>query len=205
MELNRHLPGETPLEDHSGLIPKHVKTVRQLSVVEVQNTAEAITKYLSRRPTKRMSPFTARWMLRLHKQMFGKVWVWAGEVRTTDGLNVGVRAYRVRTDTEKLAQDVAYWEQYGGDATEQAARLHHQATVIHPFLNGNGRWARLLAQIWQYRKLDVYTEWREAEIWRGVTRLRRTYLDALKSADAGDLTPLAELQRRFTPGLDADM
>jgi len=213
MDLNRHppdscragLPGETPLDDYSGLIPKDVRTVAQLSVVEIQNSAMAVTKYLSRRPTKRMAPFTRQWMLRLHGEMFGEVWSWAGEVRTSSGLNVGVEAHRIASEMELLAQDTAYWAEHGGDAMEQAGAIHHRSVYIHPFLNGNGRWARLLGQIWQYRKLGFYTEWPEAEMWHGLTPLREEYINALKEADRGNLESLLDLQRRFTPTLRDDL
>ena len=201
MELNRHLPGETPLDDYSGLIAKDVRTIRQLSVAEISNSAEAVAHYLSRRPTRRMAPFTRLWMLRLHREMFAKVWSWAGKPRTTSGLNIGVPAYRIETDMEVLAQDVAYWAKQGGDAMEQAGQIHHRSVQVHPFLNGNGRWARLLGQIWQYRRLGFYTEWPEGEISHGTTPLREEYIEALRQADRGNVAPLLDLQKRLTPDL----
>ena len=198
MDLNRGLPGETPITDISGLIPKHVRTVRDLGLVEIGNTVEAIAKYLSRKPTRRMAPFTRKWMLRVHKEMFGEVWSWAGQVRTTE-LNIGVAAYRVVPEMEGLAQDIAGWANHAADPMEQSARIHHRTVQIHPFLNGNGRWARLLGQIWQFQKMGFYAEWPEAQMWEEVSPLRGEYIGALKEADRGNLEPLLDLQQRFTP------
>ena len=198
MNLNRGLVGETPIDDVSGLIPRHVRTVSQLNVVENANVGEAIHKYLSRRPTKRMAPFTRRWMLNVHHVMLGKVWSWAGKIRTTDGLNIGIPASSVGPALEQLAQDIDYWAEHGGDVMEQAAYVHHKAASIHPFLNGNGRWARLLGQIWQYRLAGYYTEWPESGIWNGTSPVRPEYIEALQEADRGNLGPLINLQARYT-------
>jgi len=48
----------------------------------------------------------------------------------------------------QLFDDVAAWQEYGGyPLDQQAARLHHRLTVIHPFPNGNGRISRAMADL----------------------------------------------------------
>lgn len=74
----------------------------------------------------------------------------------------------------------------------QAAWLHHRFTLIHPFVDGNGRVARALATL-VYLKADWFP--------LVVTRDDKVgYLRALRAADAEDLEPLVglfgELQRR---------
>ncbi len=79
--------------------------------------------------------------------MFAEVWRWAGHKRTTE-LNPGVPVYQIDIALKDLMDDLAYWrDKNDTDIIEQATRLHHRAVAIHPFLNGNGRWARLLANI----------------------------------------------------------
>ena len=200
MDLNRGLRGETPLDDYSGLKLPHVKTIAQLNEAEFANINKAVVKYLSRRPTARMASFASAWMLRLHREMFGDVWSWAGEPRTVP-LNIGVPAYRIVSDLEQLAGDVDYWRHHDGpDLIEQSALVHYRAVHIHPFLNGNGRWARLLANIWLRHHDHPLTMWPEQDMVAATSSIRREYIGALQEADRGDPSGLIELQRRFTVG-----
>jgi Fic family protein len=75
---------------------------------------------------------------------------------------------------------------------EQAAQLHYRAVWIHPFANGNGRWARLLANIWLRRHREPLIRWPEAGIGQE-SPIRSDYLTALKAADDGDFGPLLAL------------
>ncbi len=79
---------------------------------------------------------------------------------------------------------------------EQAARLHYRAVWIHPFWNGNGRWARLLANIWIGRHKSPLIVWPEVRIGQE-SPIRNAYLNALKDADEGDFDPLLALHTRY--------
>ena len=79
---------------------------------------------------------------------------------------------------------------------EQAAQLHYRAVWIHPFENGNGRWARLLANIWLSRHKSPLVVWPEAMSGQE-SPIRSDYLKALKAADTGDFSPLMELHRQY--------
>lgn len=63
----------------------------------------------------------------------------------------------------------------------QASYAHYAYVCVHPFADGNGRVARALASVYLYRvpgvPLVVFADQRGA------------YLDALESADAGDIAP----------------
>jgi len=191
------IPGETPIDDISGLKIKSVKTRAALHVVEAENIRGAVLKYLAAKPTRRQARFDLSWLAVLHKEMFGQVWTWAGEFRKSD-LNLGVPHGQIEAQLHNLLGNLEFWEQHGTPLIEQAAMLHHQAVHIHPFLNGNGRWARLLANIWLVLHDHAPTEWPEETIGAEST-IRSEYLVAIRAADGSDYTPLVELNRRFTP------
>ena len=197
MNLHCNLQGETPLDDYSGLKLKQVKTREQLNAAEFLNNLQAVTKYLSRKPTKRMAPFTRRWMLRLHKEMFGTVWVWAGKIRTTSGLTFGIAAHQVERALEKLARDLAYWREGEWDLIEQSATLHHRSVQIHPFPDGNGRWSRLLANIWIKQNGGPIVAW-PTELRQVTSVIRDKYMEAIKQADNGDIGLLVSLHRQYS-------
>lgn len=190
----KSIPGETPI-DVSGLKASGVVNRGQLSVVEAENIRKAIVKYLGGPLTRRTAKFDLSWMLKLHREMFGDVWTWAGETRTTN-LNLGVPWHQVQPRMQNLCDDLAYWQKHWPDFVEQAVYLHHRAVQIHPFLNGNGRWSRLLANIWLKLNKQPLTEWPEETI--GETSLiRDEYLAAIRAADSGDYAPLMELHRKY--------
>lgn len=130
----------------------------------------------------------------LHKRMFGDVWKWAGSYRQTER-NIGVEAYRIPNELGTLLGDVKFWvehETYPAD--EIAVRFHHRLVAIHPFPNGNGRHARLMA--------DLLIELLGGEpfSWGGgsladVGELRKAYIAALQAADNHDIGPLLEFAR----------
>jgi len=190
------IPGETPIDDISGLKIKSVRTRQMLNVVEGENIRAAYTKYLGGVLPRRKAPFNIVWVKKLHKEMFGKVWVWAGEIRRRE-LNLGVASAQIEMQLQQLMDDLGFWEQHKLPMQEQAAMLHHRAVSIHPFLNGNGRWARLLANIWLKLHQAPLTMWPEETI-GGESIVRQEYLRAIRAADAGDYILLIELHRRFT-------
>src|SRR6202042_1168045 len=94
MAVWKPIPGETPIEDVSGLKPKGVTTRAQLNDAEARNIRKAVMRYLVMKPTRRQAPFTLDWCYKLHRQMFGEVWRWAGQKRTAE-LNLGVPAHQI--------------------------------------------------------------------------------------------------------------
>jgi Fic family protein len=73
----------------------------------------------------------------------------------------------------------------GVPAEVEAAWLHHRFTQIHPFQDGNGRVARVLASL-----VFIRAGWFPLVVNRDQ---RNKYLDVLEKADAGDLLPLIRL------------
>jgi Fic-DOC domain mobile mystery protein B len=196
------LPGETPLDDTSSLKLKDVRTRKQLALAEAENVLKTTVKYLAAKPSRRLAPFDLNWFLKLHAEMFGDVWEWAGKARQID-LNMGVVWHQVESELQNLTNDLEYWEKNWPDIVEQSVHLHHRAVYIHPFMNGNGRWARMLANIWLRLHDCELTLWPEQTI-GAVSSIRDEYLKAIRAADAGGMMPLLELHRRFSGKIGAE-
>lgn len=195
--MDRTMPeGATYLDDISGLKLSDEKayTKDELYLLEAKNIARATLNYLSRTPTTKEAPFDYDWMLDLHQEMFGDVWEWAGKLRQVE-LSIGIKAYLVGSELKKLADDIAYWETHNTyELFEAAARIHHRAVQIHPFVNGNGRWSRMLANIWLRLHGEMPTNWEESLLSQENAN-RDRYIAALKSADQGDYEDLIALQK----------
>jgi Fic-DOC domain mobile mystery protein B len=77
---------------------------------------------------------------------------------------------------------------------EIAARLHHRLTQIHAFPNGNGRHARLMADLLIERLGGKVFSWGGGSL-TDVGTLRAKYVAALKAADGHDIEPLLAFVR----------
>ena len=195
MKDNTKIADATPLDDISGLKLDTSKpyTMDEISLYEAKNITKATLKYLSLVPDKKLAPFSFEWLLLLHKEMFGEVWEWAGKLRQVE-LSIGVKAYLVSTEIKKFVDDLAFWEQNKSfDVIETASRIHHRAVQIHPFLNGNGRWSRMLANIYLKQNGLQPTRWNE-NLLSKENLDRDDYIKALKKADDGDYRDLIKLQ-----------
>ena len=193
--LHAQLPGQTPLDDLSGLRLRHVRTTAQLNEAEAENVRKATMRFLVSRPTARLAPFDVAWLRRLHREMFGEVWTWAGALRTRE-TNIGAPPSRIEQELHTMLADLAAWRESEMSVLEQAVRLHHVAVKIHPFANGNGRWSRMLGNIWLALRGEKLVEWPEATIGTS-SAVRDEYLIAIRAADRGDYAPLVALHGRF--------
>lgn len=202
------MPDDTRLHctihDRSGLKRRYKGASDfQVNAAELLQCAEVETKYLARKPSLRSAPFTSQWMLKLHREMFGAVWRWAGKPRTHN-TNIGVDWFHIGPQMESLALDLAAWDCC---EVEKAARLHLRAVRIHPFADGNGRWARLLANIWLVRHGQPLVRWPEPALRTVDSPIRSEYIQSIKAADDGDEAGFLELHRRLTdvqgPGTSA--
>ena len=130
----------------------------------------------------------------LHKRMFGAVWQWAGQFRTT-ARNIGIGAYRIPVELRALCDDIRYQITNGTYAPDEIAiRFHHRLVFIHAFPNGNGRHARLAADLLA-RQLQVprFT-WGSVNL-VDAAEVRRRYVEALRAADAHDISALLGFAR----------
>lgn len=187
-----HAPGATPLseEDIAGLKLANITTQGELNEAEAENIIRGQEWALRSRTAKLPEMLCDDYLLRLHKEMFGDVWKWAGKVREHD-TNIGVPAHRIRTDLRQLYDEVRGWLEYRAyPPDETSIRLHYRIVTIHAFPNGNGRHARMLAHMAMVRHFGMKPLPWGGSLLRDADRKRKAYIDALAAADNRDFAPL---------------
>lgn len=182
--------GATPLDPDQleGLKFKHVTTRGELDELEQANIESGLA-WLDRR--RKTDVLTERFVLILHRRLFGDVWRWAGKFRLTE-TNIGVDPLHIGIELRMLLDDARYWTE---NATfvplEAGARFHHRLVRVHPFPNGNGRHARIAADVFL---ADCFShepiDWAAGFDLQRNSERRDLYLTALRAADAGDYGPL---------------
>ena len=159
---------------------------RQLNEIEAANVESGRAWALR----SRKDCLTDDYLCELHRRMFGNVWKWAGNYRTFD-VNIGNTPFvQVPADVRQALDDARYWMDHGTYApAELAVRLHHRLVLIHPFVNGNGRCTRLLADVVVKRLKAAPLSWGSASLVE-TGEARAAYVAALREADNHDLDPL---------------
>jgi cell filamentation protein len=136
-------------------------------------------------------------LLEIHKIAFSELYDWAGTWRTTT-VTVG---QLTPPDPSKVLQLIYQFidnlnfkirnTETVQDHIDCLTFAHYEFIRIHPFNNGNGRTGRILMNIialkFGYKPLELY--YREGDS-------RKTYIDAMKSADNGNFEPLTTMIRK---------
>jgi Fic-DOC domain mobile mystery protein B len=188
--------GMTPLtsEELADLIPVTIQTREQLNHWEQVNIQEAV-KWAFSRSRKHADLATNKFMTGLHKRMFDQVWKWAGRFRTSNK-NIGVDREFIQIELRNLHDDFKVWVEYSSYPVDEiAARFHHRLVFIHPFPNGNGRHARLMADLILKSLGGERFTWGGGGDLVSVNELRRRYIEALMAADGHDYGLLLEFVR----------
>jgi Fic-DOC domain mobile mystery protein B len=187
----------TPLQPHDrqGLRQSWITSRQDLNEAEEANIAKGFAWANGRRSLKPADILTTDFVRILHKQMFGDVWSWAGDFRTGD-VNIGnLQAHRIPVDLPALLDDVKYWAEHRTFAPDEiAVRLHHRLVEIHPFPNGNGRHARLMADLLVQQMGGQPFSWGSGSL-KTVGELRTRYVEALRAADSNDIQMLIRFAR----------
>lgn len=190
--------GATPIDDAEGLLLPHAATMADLSAAEAESILRAANKHLRRRHRPGRPWLTDDLIRKVHRDMFGGVWEWAGSYRSVE-LNIGAAPHRIRDEVAKLCDDARYWDAQTENPVpvlERAARIHQRLAWIHPFRNGNGRHARLIADIHLNSHGHALPVWPSGDIARK-GGAREEYLAALREGDRGNFLPLTEYTRRY--------
>lgn len=192
------VPGNTPIhpDDAAKLIP-NLATKKELDEWERQNILEAQKWAFSSRVMKSRNPLDDIYLRELHRRMFGETWKWAGKYRTRD-VSVGCPFYEIYERIGTLLGDARFWI---GNKTftldEIAVRFHHRLVgQIHAFPNGNGRHARMLADVIAEKNGGARFTWGRTNLVE-VGPTRNAYLSALRALDDNDnnIQPLLTFAR----------
>lgn len=192
--ISGNLEGNSPLsqEELDDLIPETITSQGELNEWEQLNIVDARKWAFSK---KHKDLLSTTFICILHKRMFENVWKWAGDFRNT-AKNIGIDWTEIRIESKKLCDDCSFWlENQTYPIDEIAARFHHRLVSIHPFPNGNGRHARMIADL-----ILVDAGANEFSWGGGIDRssndeIRMEYLDCIYAADKGDYSSLLKFVR----------
>lgn len=182
----------TPLtpDERQGLIPSDITYRRELNKAEQENIARAQDWALSRR----RDLLSEKFIKALHGRMFGDVWQWAGNFRTSER-NIGTTYYQIPMALRDLLADAKAWIEHSAYSSDEIAiRFHHRLVQIHPFPNGNGRHSRLMADLLIMQLGGERFTWGSANL-QDPRELRKRYIGALKAADDHNIGPLLAFAR----------
>jgi Fic-DOC domain mobile mystery protein B len=189
--LAEHDDASTPLsaDERDGLLRSDITLRGELNEAEQENILEADAWALSRK----RNVLDEGFLNALHKRMYGNVWRWAGQYRKGQK-NIGVEYYKISADLRALLDDCRYWiEHKTHEPDEIAVRFHHRLVWIHCYPNGNGRHARLAADLLLSSLGRDRFSWGSANLVdAGATRA--AYVAALR-ADKHDYGPLLAFGR----------
>lgn len=184
--------GATPLDpdEKEGLRFKHITTRGELDQLEQANIVEGMQWLKKQRNADILSDRFAR---DLHKRLFGQVWTWAGMFRQTEK-NIGVDPIQIAIQLRQLLDDARYWVEHETySPVELAGRFHHKLVLIHPFPNGNGRHARIMADAILTKLMgEPAIDWAGGYKLERMNERRDQYIAALRAADKHDFTKLLE-------------
>lgn len=185
--------GATPLapEEQCELVPS-LATRAQLNEVERLGINTARVWAMRPRVLARTDLLSDTFGRELHRRMFRGVWRWAGRYRTTEK-NLGWEVPRITEGVRNAFADAHAQREHGSYALhEVAVRLHHQLVVIHPWPNGNGRHARLIADLVVAAGGGARLTWGAGANLVAAGEIRTRYLAAVRAADERGFGPLLE-------------
>ena len=190
----KYAPGATELDPNElgGLIPSYITTQGELNTLERENILEAASWALGKKHSDHLN---VSFCFDLHQRMFKNVWKWAGKQRTSNK-NIGVSKELIPEQLKVLFDDAAYWIKnatYSPD--EIGARFHHRLVAIHAFANGNGRHARMMADIVLEQNGHQPFSWGNTDLYDSENSARKEYIASLKLADQGNIEKLLKFVR----------
>lgn len=188
-----YIAGQTPMdeEEKRDLIPI-VLSREDLDNFEQENIIEARGWVMQKSVYANADVFDEQFLLNLHKRMYRHVWKWAGKFRKSNK-NIGVEFYQIPTELKILLDDVKFWLENKTFPIEHiAVMFHHRLVKIHLFANGNGRHARLCADVIIAKYNATKLSWGGNSDLIKPDEIRKRYINALREADAGSYEALIE-------------
>jgi Fic-DOC domain mobile mystery protein B len=194
----KYSDGNTPIrpEEAEQLIPR-ISTMGELNEYEALNILRAREWAFDSRTMKSRDPLEEPYVRDLHHRMFDNVWKWGGTYRQTEQ-NIGCDPKEIVQRIPQLLANTRYWlENKTFSIDEALLRFHHQLTRIHPFTNGNGRHARMIADVVAVKHGRAEFTWGGGKDLAAQGDARTRYLAALRTLDANenDMKSLLEFAR----------
>jgi len=193
---DHYIAGQTPLdeEEKRDLIPSLV-TREDVDAFEQENILEARKWVMQKSALAKLDCFSEEFLLNLHKRMYGHVWKWAGRFRKTNK-NIGVDKIHLGIELHTLLGDAQYWLKHNTyPISDLAVIFHHRLVKIHLFPNGNGRHARMVADVIIAKFSGEKLSWGGNSDLTKLDEIRTRYIAALREADAGNYEPLLSFAR----------
>ena len=191
----QYAPGATPLDpdEAAGLVPSHITTQADLNAWEQANILQAV-RWIARQ--KKRDLLTEGFVRDLHRRMFDKTWKWAGTFRQSNK-NIGVDRTQVAVKLLNLLDNIRFQIDHKVfEPDELVVRFHHQLVWVHAFPNGNGRHARLMADVLAQQLGRPRMTWGGADVELvSMGTVRDRYLKALREADQGQWSALIAFAR----------
>ena len=191
--------GATPLspDDVLGLKLPHVQTRAQLNEIEAANILQGQNWVSSLKVLTLDDIFSRDFVIALHKNLFGDIWQWAGTFRLRE-LNSGVEPKNIPIDLHNFLEDAKFWLEFKHFSDlELSARIQHKLVQIHPFVNGNGRHARIFTDIVRVFLLNKKPlRWAKAKL-EDMTTERAAYIAGLRKADGGDFSEMVDYLKKL--------
>ena len=191
----QYAPGATPLDpdEAAGLVPSHITTQADLNAWEQANILQAV-RWIARQ--KKRALLTEGFVRDLHRRMFDQTWKWAGTFRQSNK-NIGVDRTQVAVKLRNLLDNTRFQIDHKVfEPDELVVRFHHQLVWVHAFPNGNGRHARLMADVLAQQLGRPRMTWGGADVELvSMGTVRDRYLRALREADQGQWSALIAFAR----------
>jgi Fic-DOC domain mobile mystery protein B len=187
------LGAELPLTPwETALLVPSLSTRSQLLEIEESSIHAARLWAMRPRNLQGGEIFTEEFLRELHRRMFGGIWRAAGRYRKS-AAHSGWEPARIAEGVRLFLDDADGWARYSTyPIHECAVRLHHRLVSVRPWSNGNGRHARLMADVAVAAQGEAPLTW-GSRVDAGSARSR--YAEATAAADGGDLGPLLDFAR----------
>lgn len=173
--------GQTPVDATiiKELKLRHVQTMQELYEHEELNIGLGMSWALS---TNKNHLDYNTW-LEVHREMLKDVWKFAGTIRKVDLANPDFnRFFDVRPSLLQLEKDLLIWIEFKTYPPEEMMAIFHERLLtIHPFRDGNGRWARLVTEFVCRKQSYAIPHWGKQYADDDEKR-RLTYIEAVKTA-----------------------
>jgi Fic-DOC domain mobile mystery protein B len=175
---------KVPLEMKQQLLI-NVKTLGEVYSAEMIG----ITKALKKLGEKTLELNTSE-LFEFHKYALQDTWQWAGQTRKYQ-TNIGVDAPQINVKLKDLFDDVHFWiDNKTYPIREIAIRMHHRIIFIHPFVDVNGRIARLYTDLFLKQNGE---ESLSAKLNQG-ENIRKKYIEIMnKTHETKDFSALLKL------------